>query len=142
LLVLGNSRWSAPRHDGMRRAPHVPSAPYPTFPPRQYRGLHVYNTHWDHLSAAARTESARLLLGRLPRAGAGAGADADDPVVLVGDLNAPVGEDSVRALLAGGLTDVLTHTTPAEGDRATYHAWSGSDAGPYNHIDYVMVRGG
>jgi len=109
----------------------------------QYRGLHVYNTHWDHESSSARSQSARLLLSRLPRLGSSSAtvpdSEKDDPVVVTGDLNAPVSEDSVQTLLSGGLVDVLTHAHPAEASRATYHAWTGSDGSPYHHIDYIMV---
>jgi endonuclease/exonuclease/phosphatase family metal-dependent hydrolase len=66
--------------------------------------LLVVNTHFDHVSAHARRESARLLRERLPEI---AGADTSDPVstppvVLVGDLNCTPGSDPHRALVGDG----------------------------------------
>lgn len=68
--------------------------------------LVVVNTHFDHMSARARRESARLLAERLPdiaaepTRGAGDGVD-ETPVVLVGDLNCTAGSDPYRILTGG-----------------------------------------
>ncbi|EMA60692.1 endonuclease/exonuclease/phosphatase family protein [Halorubrum lipolyticum] len=68
--------------------------------------LLVVNTHFDHVSAHARRESARLLRERLPGI---AGRDPDDagrgstlPVVFVGDLNCTAGSDPHRILVGDG----------------------------------------
>lgn len=72
--------------------------------------LLVVNTHFDHVSARARRESARLLRERLPELAAArstdtAGAaesdtpDASLPTVVVGDLNCTPGSDPHRILL-------------------------------------------
>ena len=63
--------------------------------------LLVVNTHFDHVSARARRESARLLRDRLPElAGAAAGTPASTtPLALVGDLNCTPGSDPHRILL-------------------------------------------
>ncbi|WP_128905965.1 endonuclease/exonuclease/phosphatase family protein [Halorubrum amylolyticum] len=67
--------------------------------------LLVVNTHFDHVSADARRESARLLRERLPEiAGDAAGRDADapdstPPVALVGDFNCTPGSDPHRILV-------------------------------------------
>ncbi|MYL16670.1 endonuclease/exonuclease/phosphatase family protein [Halorubrum distributum] len=63
--------------------------------------LLVVNTHFDHVSAHARRESARLLRERVPEIAA---ADEDDaggtpPVVLVGDLNCTPGSEPHRILV-------------------------------------------
>ena len=61
----------------------------------------VVNTHFDHVSAEARRESARLVRERLPEMG-GRTADEPDgptPTVLVGDLNCTPGSDPHRILL-------------------------------------------
>jgi len=60
--------------------------------------LLVVNTHFDHVSAHARRESARLLCQRLPDvAGPDAGeSDETIPVVLVGDFNCTSGSDPHR----------------------------------------------
>ncbi|MFB6087384.1 MAG: endonuclease/exonuclease/phosphatase family protein [Haloarculaceae archaeon] len=75
------------------------------------------NTHFDHTSARARRESARLLLERLP------GLRDGLPVVLAGDFNCTAGERP-HAILAG--TD--------EGDsplidarEASAHPWHGPE---------------
>jgi endonuclease/exonuclease/phosphatase family metal-dependent hydrolase len=67
----------------------------------------LVNTHFDHVSATARRESARLIRKRLPKLadeGADAGPDAGEPagsppVALVGDLNCTPGSDPHRILL-------------------------------------------
>ena len=63
--------------------------------------LLVVNTHFDHVSANARREAARLLRERVPGlAGAGASDPAGSvPVALVGDLNCTPGSDPHRILL-------------------------------------------
>ncbi|MDB9281401.1 endonuclease/exonuclease/phosphatase family protein [Halorubrum ezzemoulense] len=74
--------------------------------------LRVVNTHFDHVSARARRESARLLRERLPAIAMGDEADADGtaPVVLVGDLNCTPGSEPHRILIGddagtGGTVD-------------------------------------
>jgi endonuclease/exonuclease/phosphatase family metal-dependent hydrolase len=60
--------------------------------------LLVVNTHFDHVSAHARRESARLLRDRLPDLTRRL-TDEPIPVVLVGDLNCTPGSDPHRILL-------------------------------------------
>lgn len=63
--------------------------------------LLVVNTHFDHVSAYSRRESARLLRDRLPElAGeAESGSALSVPIVLVGDLNCTSGSKPHRILL-------------------------------------------
>ena len=63
--------------------------------------LLVVNTHFDHVSAHARRESARLLRERLPAVATADGGDSDEtpPVVLVGDLNCTPGSEPHRILV-------------------------------------------
>ncbi|KOX97534.1 endonuclease/exonuclease/phosphatase family protein [Halorubrum tropicale] len=63
--------------------------------------LRVVNTHFDHVSARARRESARLLRERLPTVATAdeGGADARAPLLLVGDLNCTPGSDPHGILL-------------------------------------------
>jgi endonuclease/exonuclease/phosphatase family metal-dependent hydrolase len=63
--------------------------------------LLVVNTHFDHVSAHARREAARLLRKRLPDLRRGAADDTGGPlpVVLVGDLNCTPGSVPHRILL-------------------------------------------
>ncbi|QWC19164.1 endonuclease/exonuclease/phosphatase family protein [Halorubrum sp. 2020YC2] len=63
--------------------------------------LRVVNTHFDHVSARARREAARLLRERIPETRTGNTGDRDGaaPVVLVGDLNCTPGSDPHRILV-------------------------------------------
>ncbi|ELZ41508.1 endonuclease/exonuclease/phosphatase [Halorubrum californiense DSM 19288] len=63
--------------------------------------LRVVNTHFDHVSARARRESARLLRERLPTLATGDGTETGGtaPVVLVGDLNCTPGSEPHRILV-------------------------------------------
>ena len=61
--------------------------------------LLVVNTHFDHVSARARREAARLLRERIPEIGAESAGDGAPPVVLVGDLNCTPGSDPHRILI-------------------------------------------
>lgn len=65
--------------------------------------LLVVNTHFDHVSAHARRESARLLRERVPEIAAADEDDSDEtpPVVLVGDLNCTPGSEPHRILVEG-----------------------------------------
>lgn len=68
--------------------------------------IRVYNTHFDHVGAAARSLEADMLLSAIM-------ADADDfpyPAVLVGDLNATPEKPEIRKLSQSGiLTDITDH---------------------------------
>jgi len=63
--------------------------------------LLVVNTHFDHVSADARRESARLLRERLPGIATPDAGEADEalPVALVGDFNCTPGSDPHRILV-------------------------------------------
>ncbi|PAU85584.1 endonuclease/exonuclease/phosphatase [Halorubrum salipaludis] len=87
--------------------------------------LFLVNTHFDHVSARARRESARLLRERLPGlaggdagGNTGDGANVQSPVVLVGDLNCTAGSDPHR-ILVGDEPEAGTEPAaePADGDR-------------------------
>ena len=67
------------------------------------RSFLVVNTHFDHMGARARRESARLLIERIPElAGGAADGGHDLPVVFVGDLNCTAGSDPHRILTGEG----------------------------------------
>jgi endonuclease/exonuclease/phosphatase family metal-dependent hydrolase len=69
--------------------------------------LRVVNTHFDHVSARARRESARLLCERIPNIatanGTGDDPDGAAPLVLVGDFNCTAGSDPHRILVGDEL---------------------------------------
>ncbi|WP_434520947.1 endonuclease/exonuclease/phosphatase family protein [Halorubrum sp. AS12] len=79
--------------------------------------LRVVNTHFDHVSADARRESARLLRERIPETAGGSETESDGstPVVLVGDLNCTPGSDPHRILVGDDPeTDGNTAGIPTE----------------------------
>ncbi len=66
--------------------------------------LLVVNTHFDHVSARARRESARLLAERIPELADGGGPNGsrERSVVFLGDLNSTPGSEPHRILTGGG----------------------------------------
>jgi len=151
-LFYRPDRLSLERHDTfwLSTTPTVPEsrswgAAYPRISTwaafsddRTDRSLVVFNTHFDHDSATARRESARLV-GRQIDARAGAA-----PVAVLGDLNAPPGTPPYRRLVdpAGpALRDALYDSThPHHGPVATFNGF-GSEVQPGARIDYIFVRG-
>ncbi|MFM1824286.1 MAG: hypothetical protein RI967_2552, partial [Planctomycetota bacterium] len=105
---------------------------------RDGRGLYLFNAHFDHRGEVARRESARVLLARI--------ADRrhpEDPVVLVGDLNAGPDSDAVRALLAAAdppLADAWRATNPAAPEQPTFNGWRERCEGA--RIDWILVSPG
>ena len=93
--------------------------------------LYVYNTHFDHASAEARAESARLLRQRIRT------RDHADPVVVLGDLNADEGSEPLVVLGRTPLVDSFRAMHPDEDEVGTYGGWQGDTAGP--KIDHVLV---
>jgi endonuclease/exonuclease/phosphatase family metal-dependent hydrolase len=96
------------------------------------RELVFANTHFDHVGATARLESARLLATRLPEIAGGA------PVVLTGDFNCTEDDPPYRQLAASGrFTDSYraVHPIPAD-DEASFHEFSGTTRG--RRIDWIF----
>ncbi len=98
----------------------------------------VFNTHFDHASAAARDRSAQALAQRIAQ------WTADEPVILTGDLNA--GEDSypVRYLCGAhaspvNMKDTFRLVHPRATQVGTFNAFEGKRSG--EKIDYVLVQG-
>ena len=105
------------------------------------RAFHVFNTHFDHVGAVARRESAALLLRRIS-AVAVAG-----PAVVTGDFNCPPSGEPYRILTDGveggpAIADAraLSAIPPYGGSRS----FSGFKpvTGPGEIIDHIFVRGG
>lgn len=131
--VAGSKSWdsSLPRMVSWvklrdRRAPDTPPVLY-------------FNTHFDHLGARARIESARLLRDRV------AGSGAAVRVVVTGDFNAGEGSEPYRALFGAvdgrdsPLADAhrLAHPHPAA-DEGTFSGFRPeSTRGP--RIDWIAV---
>ena len=94
------------------------------------REFAVYNTHFDHQSARARLESARVLRRELER--------AELPALLCGDFNcaptsAPIAE------LAENLRDARSHAARVEGEIATSCGFDQPFRGENHRIDYVFA---
>jgi endonuclease/exonuclease/phosphatase family metal-dependent hydrolase len=104
------------------------------------REIFVLNTHWDHVSEAARRHAGKLIRRRLPTLAGGR------PMIVMGDLNAAT-EDRAIAELVGResiderqLVDSFRTFVPERGpDEATIHNFGGESAG--SRIDYIFVVG-
>ncbi|MEQ1498093.1 MAG: endonuclease/exonuclease/phosphatase family protein [Novosphingobium sp.] len=100
------------------------------------------NTHWDNVGKQARLNSALQLRGWIA-----AHRGAGEAVILLGDFNAPLSEESLVALLAPprGLTPLndarANSTEPAEGAQITFNGW---DPIPKSGdtIDHILVGPG
>ena len=94
-----------------------------------------FNTHLDHMSAAAREHGMALILTRMPQIAQGR------PVILTGDMNATPGAAPIR-LATSVLHDAaaISHT-PHTGTLATFNAFKSNPA-PTAQIDYIFVSGG
>lgn len=101
---------------------------------------YVFNTHFDHRSARARRESARLLRARIDAIA------GPTPVALLGDLNTTPETAPYRLLTeengtAPPLRDALPNAAvPHHGPVATFNGFDGT-VHPDGRIDYVFVRG-
>jgi endonuclease/exonuclease/phosphatase family metal-dependent hydrolase len=101
--------------------------------------LYVFNTHFDHESAAARRESARVLRKQIDRIAGTA------PTALVGDLNAAPDSAPYRRLTNDTaphpLRDALHETAlPHHGPVETFNGFENT-VQPNGRIDYIFVRG-
>ena len=98
----------------------------------------VLNTHFDHISLAAREFAATLIRERL------AGLADDRPAIVMGDLNAHE-ESKALAILRGDaadlpLLDSFREIVPERGDQeATFHNFGGNTAG--SRIDFILHTG-
>ena len=100
----------------------------------------VFNTHFDHEVQEAREKSALLVRERV------AALDDAVPVIVLGDFNAPAGDNPAYATLMsdGFLQDAWraaakTSTPPRHGT-ATFNDWGKFPFGEAR-IDWILVRG-
>lgn len=92
--------------------------------------LLVINTHFDHVSQAARENGARLIHAFV--------AEAADPVVVMGDFNAGPQDPALTILRGAGpqaLADAHADLPPGPGS-GTFHGFTG-DPGP-ERIDMIL----
>lgn len=100
------------------------------------RKLLVMNTHWDHVSDAARVDAARLIRERLAKL-------ADEaPALVMGDLNAREQSGPIRTLTnpeaVARLIDTYRAVHPKQQkDEATFQGFSARTRG--SRIDYVLA---
>jgi endonuclease/exonuclease/phosphatase family metal-dependent hydrolase len=88
------------------------------------------NTHLDSRSAAARSESAHLLLTWL---------GPELPWLLTGDMNETTDREGMRAFVQAGFVDPLHHLGTSGPGAGTFHGYSNTSAGV--RIDHVLLRG-
>ncbi|QDV76061.1 endonuclease/exonuclease/phosphatase family protein [Botrimarina mediterranea] len=98
------------------------------------RELLVVNTHWDHVSAEARSYSATLIRQRLEELA------GDRPAIVMGDLNVTERKEPITTLLGDGprrLVDSFREVQPQRGkNERTYHDFKGGEEGW--RIDYIV----
>ncbi len=92
----------------------------------------VFNTHLDRWGSLARLEAARLIVTRV-------GVAPELPSVVLGDMNAEEGSDTVQALLDAGLKDSFREIYPDVTDVQTVHHYT--DLSGTEKLDYIMCDG-
>lgn len=99
-------------------------------------GFEFWNTHFDHQSAEAKLNSARLVVERA------AAVPAATPFVLVGDFNALGGASPAWETLVarGPFRDVWLEAAERGPDWDTWHNWQGPSA-TGRRIDWILTRG-
>ncbi|ANY74986.1 endonuclease [Paenibacillus ihbetae] len=95
--------------------------------------FYVVNTHFDHMGAVARQESAKLILDHIQRLT----KEASLPVILMGDLNAGPGETEIE-ILREALQDAYELLGEPAG--RTFHDFKGGLEG--EPIDYIFTTRG
>jgi endonuclease/exonuclease/phosphatase family metal-dependent hydrolase len=93
----------------------------------------VMNTHFDHISQAAREKSIGLILTKYNR------QINSIPVVFMGDLNiTPDNQVYINILSGSSLVDSYLMIHPDKSETgATFHGWTSETPG--NRIDYIFV---
>lgn len=96
------------------------------------QSVKIYNTHFDHMSQLARTNSAKLIMQKIVT------ASDQAPFVLMGDLNAAEGNPAIGYLKGTSnsdaapmpLVDSWRVLHPKEKIAGTFHAFKGNLDGP------------
>ncbi|HOZ46688.1 MAG TPA: endonuclease/exonuclease/phosphatase family protein [Candidatus Hydrogenedentes bacterium] len=95
-----------------------------------------FNTHFDHVSEAARQASARLLLERVNQTA------GEVPCIVTGDFNSVGGaSEPWRILTDGGLRDSWMVAEERIGPSHTDGVYSAPQPGKDCRIDWILVRG-
>ncbi len=101
--------------------------------------FYAVNTHFEHRSARAREESARLIRERLP------GVVGDSPIVLTGDLNCTETSTPYRTLIDASGSDFRlydAHYRSENGHHGPTVTFNRFEGDPTEKIDYVFVSDG
>ncbi len=94
----------------------------------------LFNTHFDHRGAQARTESARLLLEKIDALA------GDAPVIVTGDFNVVPTTEAYR-VMAAGLEDARhLSVTPPHGPDETDFGFTVEAGEEGRRIDYIFVH--
>lgn len=96
----------------------------------------LFNTHFDHRGARARTESARLLRAQIDALA------GDAPVVVTGDFNAEPTTEAYRVMTAGLDDARLRSLTPPHGPDETFWGFTVETGEEGRRIDYIFVKPG
>ncbi len=101
--------------------------------------IYVFNTHYP-LDYNGRVNCSNLIAGRIASR-----AHTEDPVILMGDLNADEGEEAIRILKGEfgspiTMVDTWREIHPTETNKGTYSGWS-HNPNSGAKIDYVFSMG-
>jgi endonuclease/exonuclease/phosphatase family metal-dependent hydrolase len=102
------------------------------------RAFYVYNVHWDHRSQPSRVRAAQLIIQRIAKRN-----NLKDPIILMGDFNAPETNPAIKAFKEKplNLIDTYREVKPEENLVKTFHGFrGGSFTG--GKIDHVFVLPG
>jgi endonuclease/exonuclease/phosphatase family metal-dependent hydrolase len=106
--------------------------------------LHL-NTHLDHVSARARQEGSRLIVGRAAEIAGRAGGDI--PIIVTGDFNGRPGNATHRNFTRAGFVDTyLAAGNKDTRESNTFHAFEGArfrDAHPERgprRLDWILLK--
>jgi endonuclease/exonuclease/phosphatase family metal-dependent hydrolase len=97
--------------------------------------LWVFNTHFDHVGATARLESAKLIIEKINQLNKG----KNYPVVLVGDFNSRPDEAPAQYIIANLKNTRDVSSEPGYGPVETFNAFQ-FDKIPDRCIDYIFIN--
>lgn len=92
----------------------------------------VFNTHFDHVGAISRIESAKLIMEKIKEVNKN-----NFPVILMGDLNVEP-DNAVLSILELDMKDAFKLTQDISGPIATFNGFDTSKE-PNRRIDYILV---
>lgn len=81
-------------------------------------GIYVFNTHWDHKNQESRVQAAHQLITKLQQR-----RYIDEPVIVMGDLNASIENKAVKLLLESTDWRKRNHIVDHTPQVTTYNGW-------------------